>query len=71
MKFRIFSNDRGSIKGVPMYSALMDTDADSPEEAIKQAPVKLGKPPYAKMVAIEWPPELDRSIDWLEKHVNV
>lgn len=70
MKFRIFSNDRGSIKGVPMYSALMDADADSPEMALAQAPPRLDKPPYAKMVAIEWPAVTDRSKNWLKEHVD-
>lgn len=53
-----------------MYSALMDANADSPEMAIAQAPLKWGKPPYAKMVAVEWPAVTDKSKNWLKKHVG-
>jgi hypothetical protein len=70
MKFRIFSNDRRSINGVHMYSALMAVDADTAELALMQAPAKLGSHPYAPMVAIEWPATAKASKTWLDKHVN-
>jgi hypothetical protein len=68
--YRIFTNDRGKQKGVPMYSGLMDVEADDPHAAKKQAPKYFGPPTFAVIVAIEWPPTTDASKAWLRKHVG-
>lgn len=68
--YRVFSNDRRRVKGVPMYSCLMETSAATPEAAISQANPAFGAPKYAPIVAIEWPPETQVSKDWLAKHVE-
>jgi hypothetical protein len=71
LTFRIFTNDRGKVRGVPMYSALTSIEAASQQSA----ELKAGKrfacfgPPYnAPIKAIEWPPTSPVSKDWLAKH---
>jgi hypothetical protein len=70
MTFRIFTNDRGKQKGVPMYSCLTATESDSAmaAEAAYSSPHLSGV--YAPVKAIEWPPVLKASKDWLAKHVG-
>lgn len=70
-KYRIFTNDRGKVGGVPMYSALKDVEAPSPEEAKKKCPIQFSAPVYAPPVAIRWPEstQSDNEKAWLRKHV--
>jgi hypothetical protein len=72
MKFRIFTNDRGKQRGVPMYSALKEVKAASPEAARKQCPPQFDAPNYAPAVAIHWPEsaQSDDEKTWLKKHVG-
>ena len=70
--YRIFTNDRGAKRGVPMYSALKEVEASSPEAARKKCPPQFDAPNFAPAVAIHWP-ESDQSHDekeWLKKHVG-
>ena len=70
--YRIFTNDRGKSRGVPMYSALKDVNAASPEGARKQCPPQFDAPNYAPAMAVHWP-ESTQSDDekaWLKKHVG-
>jgi hypothetical protein len=71
MKYRIFTNDRGKKRGVPMYSALMDVDAASPEAARNQCPPKFDTPNFAPAVPIRWPEsaQSDDEKKWLREHV--
>ena len=67
MMFRVFTNDRGKRKGVPMYSALAPLKADTIE--IAQAMAEKRWRPYV-VKAIEWPAASRASKDWLAKHVG-
>ena len=72
MIYRIFTNDRGTSCGVPMYSALKEVAAPSPEAAQKKCPPQFDAPNYAPAKAIHWP-ESAQSEDekaWLKKHVG-
>lgn len=71
-RYRIFTNDRSRCNDIPMYSALMDVSASSPEEARKLCPRKLGLYPCAPVVAIRWPvsEQSDDEKKWLLKHVG-
>jgi len=71
-KYRIFTNDRGRKRGVPMYSGFKDVNAPSPEAARKKCPPQFDEPNYAPAVAIRFP-ESAQSADekeWLKKHVG-
>jgi hypothetical protein len=70
--YRIFTNDRGSKRGIPMYSALMEVKASSPEVARKQCPPRFDAPHFAPAVAIHWPEsaQSDDEKRWLKKHVG-
>jgi hypothetical protein len=71
MKFRIFTNDRRKLRGVPMYSALRDLEADSPDSAEKRANSRWPKfgvdGGLAPIVAIHWPKRAQSQDekDWL------
>ncbi len=70
--YRIFTNDRGKARGVPLYSCLKELMATSPEEARKKTPAQFDAPNFAPAVAIHWP-ESAQSEDekyWLRKHVG-
>lgn len=70
--YRIFTNDRGKgRRGVPMYSALKEVQASSPEAARKKCPPQFDSPNYAPAVAIRWPEsaQSDDEKEWLRKHV--
>jgi len=67
--FRIFTNDRGTVKGVAMYSALKDVKASSQLEARRKCPPDFDSPHYAPAMAIQWPPR-DRDKAWLAEHVG-
>ena len=69
-KYRIFTNDRHTKRGVPMYSALKDVEASSPETARKKCPPQFDAPNYAPAVAIHWPNQTDDEKAWLLKHVG-
>jgi hypothetical protein len=66
--YRIFTNDRGMKRGIPMYSALMPVQAANAEAAIAQVSPSFGPPVYASIVAIEWPAKTQASKDWLASH---
>jgi hypothetical protein len=68
--YRIFTNDRGKSKGVPMYSALKDVKASDPEQAAKKCPPGFNAPNFAAAVAIHWPAsaQSDDEKYWLTKH---
>lgn len=71
MTFRIFTNDRGKARGVPMYSALTSIEASTQASAVVKASrryASFGPPEYANMQAIEWPAVHQASKDWLAKH---
>lgn len=69
-EYRIFTNDRGKKKGVPLYSAYCKAAADTPEAALKTVHSQLGKLPLAPVKAIQWPPnKADQA--WLKEHVDV
>ena len=70
MKYRIFTNDRRAQEGVPMYSALMEVEAGSPEEAVRRCPPQFGAPNFAPAVAIHWPDQSDDEKEWMKKHVG-
>jgi hypothetical protein len=76
MTFRIFTNDRHTVRGKPMYSALRDIEASSPEIALKQANERW--PQFgeagglAPIAAIHWPAwaQSQDEKDWLAIHVG-
>ncbi len=70
-KYRIFTNDRGRKKGVPLYSCLEEINASSPEAARKKCPPQFDAPNFAPAVAIRWPEtaQSDDEKKWLRKHV--
>lgn len=67
-RYRIFTNDRGTQRGVRMYSALIDVMATSPEAARAQG----GGSDGPHLVAIHWPAsaQSDDEKKWLKKHVG-
>jgi hypothetical protein len=71
-RFRVFTNDRRTEKGVPMYSCLMEVQAPNPETARKKCPPQFDAPNYAPVVAIRWPQSVqsDDEKAWLKKHVG-
>ncbi len=70
--YRIFTNDRGTIQGVPMYSCLKEVQAASREIARKRCPPQFDAPRYAPAMAIRWPAshQSDEEKAWLKKHVG-
>jgi hypothetical protein len=68
--YRVFTNDRGRARGVPMYSALRDVKAASRRIAVSKINAAFGPPDFAPIVAIEWPATQQESKDWLKKHVG-
>ena len=70
--YRIFTNDRGTRGGIPLYSCLKEVNAASCEDALKQCPPQFSEPPYAFAVAIPWPEsaQADHDKAWLKKHVG-
>ena len=68
MTFRIFSNDRGKVRGVPMFSALCAVTASTASDAERIAKSEY---PSARLKAIEWPITSRKSKDWCTKHVGV
>lgn len=71
-KYRIFTNDRGKLRGVPMYSCFKEVSAASPEAARRQCPPQFDAPNFAPAVAIHWPEsaQSDDEKAWLKKHVG-
>ena len=72
--YRIFTNDRGTQRGVALYSALKDVKASSPEAARTKCPAAFDAPRMdAPAVAIHWPESAQSANEkaWLRKHVNV
>jgi hypothetical protein len=70
-RYRIFTNDRGRVNGIPMYSALKDVTAASPEEARRKVPAAFDAPNFAPAVAIRWPEssQAEHEKEWLRRHV--
>jgi len=71
--YRIFTNDRGKVRGVPMYSALTTITASSQAQAELKSGRRFacfGPPEYAPVKAIEWPPLTSQAKDWLAKHIG-
>lgn len=78
-RYRIFTNDRGKRKGIPMYSCLCEITATSLEAAVKKYPADLtfalgtntafGPPRFAPIKAIEWPVCSESNAAWLKEHV--
>lgn len=68
--FRVFTNDRGMLRGVPMYSALKGVQELSAEAAARSVNPDFGVPHFAPIVAVEWPPKSKEAKDWLAKHVD-
>lgn len=71
MTYRIFTNDRGTVGEIPIYSALKEVDASGPEEALKHCPPQFNFPHYAQAVAIRYPERFQSDDEklWLKKHV--
>jgi hypothetical protein len=69
--YRIFTNDRRLVQGIPMYSCLKEVEASSSEIAIKECPRQFDAPYYAPAKVIQWPEstQSDDEKDWLKKHV--
>jgi hypothetical protein len=67
--FRIFTNDRGKVRGVPMYSALKGIRAASAEAAARSVDPDFGVPHFAPIVAVQWPVKTKEAKDWMAKHV--
>jgi hypothetical protein len=72
MKFRLFTNDRGSPKGVPLYSCLKEVMASSPAQARRQVPKQFDAPNFAPSMAIRWPESEQSESEkaWLKRHVG-
>jgi hypothetical protein len=70
--YRIFTNDRGTRGGIPLYSCLKEVKAASPEIARRTCPLQFDFPNYAPAVAIHWPAstQSDDEKEWLKKHVG-
>jgi hypothetical protein len=70
-RFRIFTNDRGKVRGKPMYSCLTEVVAADPEAARRKCPPQFDSPAYAPAVAIHWPEstQSDNEKLWLKEHV--
>ncbi len=70
--YRIFTNDRGTEHGVPMYSCLKEVTASNPEAARIQCPPRFDAPNFAAAQAIRWPEsaQSDDEKAWLRKHVG-
>lgn len=70
--YRIFTNDRGARRGIPLYSCLKEVQASNPEAARKKCPPQFDAPNYAPAVAIRWPASAQSDDDkaWLAKHVG-
>jgi hypothetical protein len=68
MMFKIFSNDRGKVGGVPMYSALCSAFADDRASAQREASTRFRD--FGPVKAIEWPMTSQASKDWCVKHVG-
>lgn len=70
--YRIFTNDRGKVRGIPMYSCLKQVRASSPEAARKKCPPQFDAPHFAPAVAVHWPAvnQSDDEKGWLQKHVG-
>jgi hypothetical protein len=69
LKYRIFTNDRGMVCGVAMYSCLTEVRAMSPGDALTKCPTRYTD--YGP-VAIRWPKsaQSDDEKAWLKKHVG-
>ena len=67
--YRIFTNNRGKKKGVPLYSALKPCRARDEATAIGTVSPLFGRPPLAPVKAIQWPPD-DAGRAWLKEHVD-
>ena len=68
MIYRIFSNDRGKVRGVPMFSALCPVTASTAADAERVAKRDY---PGVRLKAVEWPMTSQASKDWYLKHVGV
>ena len=70
--YRIFTNDRGTKHGVPMYSCLKEVQATTPLAARRKCPPQFDAPNYAPAMAIHWPEsaQSDDEKAWLNKHVG-
>lgn len=71
-RYRIFTNDRDTRNGIPMYSCLKEVNSTSPEAARKKCPPQFDSPNFAPAMAIHWPKssQSDDEIKWLKKHVG-
>jgi hypothetical protein len=68
--YRLFTNDRRDRRDVPMYSALMDVEADNAAEACKRCPPQFDAPLFAPCVAINLAKPSDDDKRWFMKHVD-
>lgn len=69
-RYRIFTNDRGKKKGVPLYSCLSQVMAADDAAAVQKINKAFGPPRFAPIKAIQWPPSKPEDQDWLIKHVH-
>jgi hypothetical protein len=69
MRVKIFTNDRGKKKGVPLYSCLDTVNVRDLDAALRKVPAQFDAPHFAPAVAVAWPPD-DEGKRWLAKHVG-
>lgn len=68
-RYRIFTNDRGTSRGVTKYSCLKQIEANSEDAAVKMVDRCFGPPSFAPIKAIRWPATEAADQEWLRKHV--
>jgi hypothetical protein len=69
-RFRIFTNDRGKQRGVPLYSCLKECTAPDEVTAVAKVHPSFGPPEYAPIKAIQWPADSPADREWLRRHVG-
>jgi hypothetical protein len=69
LKVKVFTNDRGKARGVPMYSCLLDVNVRDLDAALRKVPPAFDAPNFAPAVAVAWLPD-DEGKRWLAKHVG-
>lgn len=69
-RYRIFTNDRGKVRGVPLYSCLKECTVPDEAAAVATVHPSFGPPEYAPIKAIQWPANNVEDRQWLGRHVG-
>jgi hypothetical protein len=69
-RYRIFTNDRGTENGVPLYSCYAEVRSRNMLMARKRVPEQFDAPNFAPAQVIAWPPMSSEAKEWLRKHVD-